>query len=124
TTRSPSSHTTCSRRRASPTSQPSCISASWSSSTRPARSSRRQATGARRTTSPAASADLLRTEREKAMADHTVRAYDDELTDLAGKIAEMGGLAEQQVADSVTALSTHDGAMAQRIITADQRIDK
>jgi phosphate transport system protein len=58
------------------------------------------------------------------MADHTVRSYDDELTDLSQKIAEMGGLAEQQVADSVTALSTHDGALAQRIITADQRIDK
>jgi phosphate transport system protein len=58
------------------------------------------------------------------MPDHTVRSYDDELSDLAQKIAEMGGLAEQQVADSVTALSTHDGALAQRIITADQRIDK
>jgi phosphate transport system protein len=55
---------------------------------------------------------------------HTVRSYDDELSDLAQKIAEMGGLAEQQVADSVAALSSHDGAMAQRIITADQRIDK
>jgi phosphate transport system protein len=55
---------------------------------------------------------------------HTVRSYDDELSDLAQKIAEMGGLAEQQVADSVTALSSHDGPMAQRIITADQRIDK
>jgi phosphate transport system protein len=58
------------------------------------------------------------------MTEHTVRSYDDELSDLAQKIAEMGGLAEQQVADSVTALSSHDGAMAQRIITADQRIDK
>jgi phosphate transport system protein len=58
------------------------------------------------------------------MPEHTVRSYDDELSDLAQKIAEMGGLAEQQVADSVTALSTHDGAMAQRIITADERIDK
>jgi phosphate transport system protein len=55
---------------------------------------------------------------------HTVRSYDDELSDLAQKIAEMGGLAEQQVADSVAALSSHDGAAAQRIITADQRIDK
>jgi len=55
---------------------------------------------------------------------HTVRSYDDELSDLAQKIAEMGGLAEQQVAESVAALSSHDGATAQRIITADQRIDK
>ena len=55
---------------------------------------------------------------------HTVRSYDDELSDLAQKIAEMGGLAEQQVAESVAALSSYDGAAAQRIITADQRIDK
>jgi phosphate transport system protein len=55
---------------------------------------------------------------------HTVRSYDDELSDLAQKIAEMGGLAEQQVADSVAALSSHDGAAAQRIIAGDQRIDK
>jgi phosphate transport system protein len=54
---------------------------------------------------------------------HTVRSYDDELSDLEQKISEMGGLAEYQVADSVTALSNHDGAMAQRIITTDQRID-
>jgi phosphate transport system protein len=54
---------------------------------------------------------------------HTVRSYDDELSDLAQKIAEMGGLAEYQVADSVSALSSHDAAMAERIFTTDQRID-
>jgi phosphate transport system protein len=58
------------------------------------------------------------------MPDHIVRSYDDELSDLSQKIAEMGGLAEQQVADSVGALARHDGALAQRIITADLRIDK
>jgi phosphate transport system protein len=58
------------------------------------------------------------------MTDHTVRAYDDELSGLAQKIAEMGGLAEQQVADSVTALSARDGALAQRIIASDQRMDR
>jgi phosphate transport system protein len=57
------------------------------------------------------------------MADHTVRSYDDELSDLAQKIAEMGGLAEQQVADSVSALARRDGALAQRVIAGDQRID-
>jgi phosphate transport system protein len=57
------------------------------------------------------------------MTEHTVRAYDDELGGLKQKIAEMGGLAEQQVADSVAALSRQDSALAQRIITADQRID-
>jgi phosphate transport system protein len=58
------------------------------------------------------------------MPEHIVRSYDEELSDLSQKIAEMGGLAEQQVADSVAALARHDGALAQRIITADQRIDR
>ena len=65
---------------------------------RPAAAAR--ATGAPRTTSPADSAERpSRRERENAMPDHTVRSYDDELSDLAQKIAEMGGLAEQQVAE-------------------------
>ncbi len=58
------------------------------------------------------------------MPDHIVRSYDEELSVLSQKIAEMGGLAEQQVADSVAALARHDAALAQRIITGDQRIDK
>jgi phosphate transport system protein len=56
--------------------------------------------------------------------DHIVRAYDDELNDQAQKIAEMGGLAEQQLADSVTALVSGNIELAQRVIAADQRIDK
>jgi phosphate transport system protein len=58
------------------------------------------------------------------MSEHTVRSYDDELNDLAQKIAEMGGLAEQQVADSVGALARRDTDLAQRVIASDARIDK
>ena len=43
---------------------------------------------------------------------------------MSRKIAEMGGLAEQYVADSVTALAGRDAALAQRVIAGDQRIDK
>jgi phosphate transport system protein len=57
------------------------------------------------------------------MTEHTVRSYDDELNELSQKIAEMGGLAEQNVADSVAALIRRDSALAQRIIGSDQRID-
>ena len=39
------------------------------------------------------------------MTEHTVSSFDDELQDLARMIAEMGGLAEQQVADAVRALT-------------------
>jgi phosphate transport system protein len=58
------------------------------------------------------------------MAEHTVASFDDELGDLSRKIAEMGGLAEQYVADSVAALVNRDAALAQRVINGDQRIDK
>ena len=50
------------------------------------------------------------------MPDHTVHAYDDELTDLARKIAEMGGLAEEQIAAAVAALAANDVALAQEVI--------
>src|SRR6516225_4794897 len=58
------------------------------------------------------------------MPDHTVHAYDDELTDLARKIAEMGGLAEEQIAAAVAALAANDVALAQEVIEKDQRIDR
>src|SRR5690242_4416432 len=57
------------------------------------------------------------------MPEHIVRSYDEELSDLAQKIAEMGGLAEQQVADSVAALAGRDSTLAQRVITGDTRVD-
>jgi phosphate transport system protein len=58
------------------------------------------------------------------MPEHTVSSFDEELSDLSRKLAEMGGLAEQHVADSVTALVNRDAALAQRVIAGDQRIDK
>jgi phosphate transport system protein len=60
----------------------------------------------------------------RPMSEHTVSSYDDELNELAHKIAEMGGLAEQHVADSVAALVSRDLDVAQRVIAADERIDK
>jgi phosphate transport system protein len=59
-----------------------------------------------------------------AMQEHIVTSFDDELNDLNQKIAEMGGLAEQLVGDSVTALTRRDTELSQRIIRDDQKIDK
>ena len=42
------------------------------------------------------------------MTDHTMKAFDTDLQDLARMVAEMGGLAEKQVADSVDALAKRD----------------
>src|SRR6516164_4778381 len=54
---------------------------------------------------------------------HTTKAFDTDLQDLARMVAEMGGLAEKQVADSVDALAKRDSALAQRITQADSSID-
>ena len=58
------------------------------------------------------------------MAEHIVTSFDDELNGLAQRIAEMGGFAEQHVADSIAALVNRDIEKAQRVIAADERIDK
>src|SRR5450631_1415719 len=54
---------------------------------------------------------------------HTAKAFDSDLQDLARMVAEMGGLAEKQVADSVDALAKRDSALAQRVTIADSNID-
>lgn len=58
------------------------------------------------------------------MSDHIVSSYDQELQGLAGQIAEMGGMAEGLVADSITALVRGDTALAQKVILADVRLDR
>jgi phosphate transport system protein len=57
------------------------------------------------------------------MTDHTMKAFDTDLQDLARMVAEMGGLAEKQVAESVDALAKRDTALAQRVSTGDANID-
>jgi phosphate transport system protein len=57
------------------------------------------------------------------MSEHTMKAFDADLQDLARMVAEMGGLAEKQIADSVTALARRDATLAQRVIALDPAID-
>ena len=40
------------------------------------------------------------------MVEHTIKAFDVDLQDLARMVAEMGGLSEKQIADAVDALYT------------------
>ena len=54
---------------------------------------------------------------------HTVKAFDTDLQDLARMVAEMGGLAEKQVAAAVDALARRDTTLAQRVTAADVHID-
>jgi phosphate transport system protein len=57
------------------------------------------------------------------MADHTSTAFDEDLRELSSRLAEMGGLAERLVADSMRALVKRDTDLAQRVIASDVQID-
>jgi phosphate transport system protein len=58
------------------------------------------------------------------MTEHIVRAFDIDLQGLTRLIAEMGGLAEKQVVDAISALSRQDVTLATRVIAEDAKIDK
>jgi phosphate transport system protein len=55
--------------------------------------------------------------------EHTVKAFDEDITRLRGLIAEMGGLAEVAVAEAMTALTKGNETLAQGVIARDKRID-
>lgn len=54
---------------------------------------------------------------------HIVKGFDEELQKLDNLIAELGGLAERQLADSVDALVRRNAERAQEIVSADERLD-
>ncbi|MBP1851481.1 phosphate signaling complex protein PhoU [Rhizobium halophytocola] len=54
---------------------------------------------------------------------HLLSAFDEELQYLMRRISEMGGMAEQMVADSVKALVNTDAALAQKVISDDVVMD-
>jgi len=58
-----------------------------------------------------------------AITEHTAKAFDIDLQELGRMVAEMGGLAEKMVADSVDALARRDTQSAQQIVATDPRID-
>ena len=57
------------------------------------------------------------------MSTHTLKAFDADLEELARMVAEMGGLAEKEIADSVMALARRDLDLAQRVIALDPSVD-
>ena len=54
---------------------------------------------------------------------HTVKAFDNEITQLRGLIAEMGGLAETAIAKAIEALVHHDEDLGQRVVADDAKLD-
>ena len=58
------------------------------------------------------------------MPDHTVTAYDDELASLKQMVAQMGGLAEEQLAKAIDAIAKRDIRLADAVIAGDERVDE
>ena len=57
------------------------------------------------------------------MVEHTVKSFENEISQLRGLIAEMGGLAEVAIRDSIDALVQRDEEKAHVVIANDPRID-
>jgi len=58
------------------------------------------------------------------MTDHTVKAFDDDINSLRALVAQMGGLTEDSIDKAMTALTTGDVALAQKVVAQDARIDE
>ena len=57
------------------------------------------------------------------MAEHTIKAFENEISQLRGLIAEMGGLAEVAVQNAMDALVKGDDQLADSVIKGDKKID-
>ena len=57
------------------------------------------------------------------MIEHTIRAFDTDLQELANKIAEMARLDGEQIADAIEALVKRDTTLAERVIATDDQVD-
>jgi phosphate transport system protein len=57
------------------------------------------------------------------MPDHIVKAYDDEISSLKTMLAQMGGLAEEQLDNAISALSKRDIVLADQVILRDDKLD-
>ena len=57
------------------------------------------------------------------MAEHTVKAFDEDITRLRGLIAEMGGLAELAISEAMSALVKGDEELAAGVVQRDKKLD-
>jgi phosphate transport system protein len=58
------------------------------------------------------------------VSDHTARVFDTDLSKLTQLVAQMGGLAQKQIADSINALARRDFDLAREVIAADTAMDE
>ncbi len=57
------------------------------------------------------------------MQEHTVKAFDEDITRLRGLIAEMGGIAEVAIAEAMQALVSGDEELASSVVERDKKLD-
>jgi len=57
------------------------------------------------------------------MHEHTVKAFDEDITRLRGLIAEMGGLAEVAIEEAMRALVSGDEELAKGVVERDRKLD-
>jgi len=57
------------------------------------------------------------------MPEHTVKAFDEDITRLRGLIAEMGGLSEVAIAEALDALVRGDEVLGDSVVARDKKID-
>lgn len=57
------------------------------------------------------------------MVEHTVKAFDEDITRLRGIIAEMGGLAELSIQEAMEAMIKGDQDLADGVVKRDKKID-
>ena len=58
------------------------------------------------------------------MTEHTVKAFDEDITRLRGLIGEMGGLAEVAIEESLASLVTGDVERAKKVVKGDKKLDE
>jgi phosphate transport system protein len=58
------------------------------------------------------------------MTEHTVRAFTEQLESLSASVAQMGGMAEAQMAVAIEAITKRDTARAEAAIASDKTIDQ
>jgi phosphate transport system protein len=57
-------------------------------------------------------------------SEHTAKAFDEDLQELTRLVAEMGGLVERQIVDSVDSLIRRDVNLSLRVVNADIELDR
>ena len=57
------------------------------------------------------------------MGEHIVKSFDEQLVAIRAKISEMGGLAEELLADALKAVQERDSELAESVIKRDKRLD-